>query len=311
LFFGICLGIPAYCQASSTFTFSDGTTTSCRTSSGKIVEQVYLPQLAANFVVAGYTGVTTSLPDGSARITWNIGKLNSLSAAPHDYIYFHECAHAHVPTSDELVANCVGLVDMREAGRSSPGVESELQVFHAALGDMGPPYGTGSQFWAKTAQCAAGVPPKQQIPSDSSLTTTCRFQSGPLAGQTIDFGGRPGVTPAMIGAQCTDGNSSYGIAVRMSGPTAAAGIVGNWKGVLTGAAGKLTLIFHIAEDGAGTVDSVSQGAFGLPMQYSMNGNRIKMVVPSVGAVYAATVTGNRMTGLFSQGGDLPLQLDRQ
>jgi hypothetical protein len=65
--------------------------------------------------MGGYTGVTNVAPNGSAQINWNVQKLSSLPPAAHDFIYFHECAHAHVPTSDELLANCVGLVDMRKS----------------------------------------------------------------------------------------------------------------------------------------------------------------------------------------------------
>src|SRR3954465_3894057 len=81
------------------FTFSDGTTIACRSFDGRAVEEVILPSLAAPFLHGGYTGVTIVNPDGSARTTWDGGKLDALPAAVHDFIYFHECAHAKVPTS--------------------------------------------------------------------------------------------------------------------------------------------------------------------------------------------------------------------
>jgi hypothetical protein len=62
----------------------------------------------------------------------------------HDYIFFHECAHARVPTVDEIQANCAGLVDMRAAGRAGPAVEARLAAF----------YGAGSGYWAGTLKCA-------------------------------------------------------------------------------------------------------------------------------------------------------------
>jgi hypothetical protein len=43
-------------------------------------------------------------------------------------------------------------------------------------------------------------------------TTVCRFQTGPLAGQTRDFGGAPGAKPFAKGAPCTDGKDSVGVA---------------------------------------------------------------------------------------------------
>jgi hypothetical protein len=46
-----------------------------------------------------------------------------------------------------------------------------------------------------------------------SLTTTCRFLSGPRAGQTQDFTGLTAATPMSIGNSCSDGESSRGIAI--------------------------------------------------------------------------------------------------
>jgi hypothetical protein len=150
-----------------------------------------------------------------------VQKLASLPPSAHDFIYFHECAHAHVPTSDELVANCIGLVDMRGAGRSSPAIEAQLAQFHAALGYMGPRYGVGATYWNETVQCAnrtaPGGPTSVATPSDSSgTTTTCHFTSGPLSGQVIDFHGRAGVVPAAVGSPCSDGVASAGFAVPAS-----------------------------------------------------------------------------------------------
>lgn len=44
-------------------------------------------------------------------------------------------------------------------------------------------------------------------------TTICRFQTGPLAGQTRDFAGSAGFKPFAQGAPCTDGHDSVGVAV--------------------------------------------------------------------------------------------------
>ena len=62
----------------------------------------------------------------------------------HDLIFFHECAHAQIPTTDELRANCVGLKMMRAAGKGGFAVESKLAAF----------YGPGNDYWARTLKCA-------------------------------------------------------------------------------------------------------------------------------------------------------------
>ena len=48
------------------------------------------------------------------------------------------------------------------------------------------------------------------------ITTVCRFNSGPRAGTSFDF--QPyGVQPIPVGAPCTDGQGSNGVAVASSG----------------------------------------------------------------------------------------------
>src|SRR5262245_25637457 len=107
------------------FTFSNGQSITCRSFLNQPVTEVGLPTLSGPFHT-GYTGVTTVAPNGLAQITWDVQKLAMLPPAVHDFIYFHECAHAHVPTSDELKANCVGLADMRAAGMASPQIEAQI-----------------------------------------------------------------------------------------------------------------------------------------------------------------------------------------
>ena len=65
-----------------------------------------------------------------------------LASAPdveHDFVFFHECAHARTGTLDELEANCVGLVDMRKAGRAGRDVEAKLAAYHRRQGYLGEP----------------------------------------------------------------------------------------------------------------------------------------------------------------------------
>jgi hypothetical protein len=131
------------------FTFSDGKSMSC-VAGGKTVEEV---DADAGQGALGFTGKTVRTSTGF-QIVWNSAKLKALPPDVHDYIFFHECAHARVPTVDEIQANCVGLQDMRAAGRAGSAVESRLGAF----------YGPGSGFWASTLACAnaAATAPKTQ-----------------------------------------------------------------------------------------------------------------------------------------------------
>jgi hypothetical protein len=118
---------------------------------GRAVVEIDGPS-GSKVVQLGRTGITEPLGSGYV-IQWNAGKLDQLPPAMHDLIFFHECAHAQVPTTDELRANCAGLLAMRAAGRAGFAVESRLAAF----------YGPGSQYWANTLQCAnadVAPPPK-------------------------------------------------------------------------------------------------------------------------------------------------------
>jgi len=121
------------------FTFADGTSTSC-VAGGKQVTEV---DAEPNQAGLDFTGKTVRMSSGFV-IIWNAERLKALPPEVHDYLFFHECAHARVPTADELKANCAGLQDMRAAGRAGFAVESRLGAF----------YGSGSDYWARTLQCA-------------------------------------------------------------------------------------------------------------------------------------------------------------
>ena len=125
----------------SAFTFADGTTTRCTARRGAVAE-VAAPA-GHPVVVRGRIAITEAAASGY-RIIWNEAQLNTLPPEMHDFIFFHECAHALVPTQDELTANCVGLQIMRAAGRGGFAVESRLAAF----------YGAGSEYWRKTLECA-------------------------------------------------------------------------------------------------------------------------------------------------------------
>jgi len=123
------------------FTFVDGTSMRCLVA-GSSVEEVPAPP-SHPIVTRGRIAVTQKVGPGY-RIVWNEAQLKALPPEMHDFIFFHECAHASVPTQSEITANCVGLQAMRTAGRAGFGVESKLAAF----------YGQNNQYWSKTLSCA-------------------------------------------------------------------------------------------------------------------------------------------------------------
>jgi hypothetical protein len=127
--------------AAAAFTFDDGTTVQC------FVGGVAVPEVAmtASLPPATLRRVALTERIGSGyRILWNEAQLKGLPREMHDFIFFHECAHASVPTQNEVTANCVGLQAMRAAGRAGFAVESKLAAF----------YGPDSQYWRETLACA-------------------------------------------------------------------------------------------------------------------------------------------------------------
>jgi hypothetical protein len=132
------------------FTFSDGTTARC-TAAGNIVPESDVSQGEEKVL---FTGKVVAEGNGY-RMLWNMEKLNTLPAEMHDYLFFHECAHARLPTRDETQANCAGLIEMRASGKAGPDVESKIAAF----------YGPDSAYWTRTLQCANKGAPNARQPA--------------------------------------------------------------------------------------------------------------------------------------------------
>ena len=127
------------------FTFADGTTAEC-VAAGRVVPESNAPP--GHWIVQKGRIAITGQAGSGYQIIWNAQQLAKLPPEMHDFIFFHECAHARVPTQDEVKANCQGLKDMRAAGRAGFAVEAKL----AAI------YGPGSTYWEETRKCADGKP---------------------------------------------------------------------------------------------------------------------------------------------------------
>ena len=128
------------------FTFSDGTTMRCLVG-GEPIEEMIAP--ASHPVVSRGRIALTERAGSSYRIIWNQAQLKALPREVHDFIFFHECAHASVPTQSEVMANCVGLQAMRTAGRGGFAIESKLAAF----------YGPDNAYWRQTVSCANAFKP--------------------------------------------------------------------------------------------------------------------------------------------------------
>ena len=140
----IAVGALAAAPAANAFRLSDGSSIQC------VVRGVAAREYAApadDPIMRDRTGMT--FPEGKGYATaWNMTKLAALPPAVHDFLFFHECAHALIPTSNELAANCGGLKDMRAAGRAGPTVEGKLAAF----------FGAGNAYWESTVKCADRPP---------------------------------------------------------------------------------------------------------------------------------------------------------
>jgi len=93
------------------------------------------------------------------------------------------------------------------------------------------------------------------------------------------------------------------------------GIVGTWLGTLDVGAMKLRLAFHIAANAQGgftsTFDSLDQNANGLAVQETtFADNKLHLNMPGVRAQYDGTLNGDQITGTFTQGAAIPLNLKR-
>jgi CubicO group peptidase (beta-lactamase class C family) len=97
----------------------------------------------------------------------------------------------------------------------------------------------------------------------------------------------------------------------MTGQTTSPVVVGDYAGVL----GPLHLVLHLQRDAAGklsgSLDSLDQGALGIPCsEFVLSGAQFGFNVPAVSGTYSGTVSadGKTITGTWDQGKPMPLVL---
>lgn len=75
---------------------------------------------------------------------------------------------------------------------------------------------------------------------------------------------------------------------------------GDWRGTLQAGAVKLRLALHLGE--TSTLDSLDQGAMGIPARMTRDGRRITVTIEQVGRIEGElSEDGNQITGFLNQG----------
>lgn len=98
---------------------------------------------------------------------------------------------------------------------------------------------------------------------------------------------------------------------------APAAVAGDWEGALDTGAGQLRLVLHLTAGAGGawaaTLDSVDQGAMGIPVSsVSLKGGKLNLTVDAVHGEYEGTVNtdASAIEGTWTQGAPLPLNFKR-
>ncbi len=101
-------------------------------------------------------------------------------------------------------------------------------------------------------------------------------------------------------------------------PTWAQGVAGDWLGTLKVGSAELRLLMHLTSSGdgklKGTLDSIDQGANGIPIDsIELVGDKLHFTSAVINGSYQGTVNpdNNHIDGTWTQGQPLPLQFARQ
>jgi hypothetical protein len=154
----------AYSPLSQAFQRSDGTTVSCRVSTPFGV-QAAIEEFVAAKSLGNFTAETKRLSNGQWRIRFDERLQEYRYPLMADLVFYHECAHAQLPTTSELLANCEAIRRMREEGLLDAVKEQMLGEIFANLRNVPIKYAAnGKAYWAATVECAAEPRTKQMSP---------------------------------------------------------------------------------------------------------------------------------------------------
>ena len=92
-------------------------------------------------------------------------------------------------------------------------------------------------------------------------------------------------------------------------------ITGDWHGTLKSSGPEFRIVIHISKAGngalQGTFDSVDQGAKGVPLtSVTLDGATFKFTIDVAKVSYEGKVSGDTISGTWSQAQSLPLEFER-
>ncbi|MGH9733267.1 MAG: hypothetical protein ACRD8A_01595 [Candidatus Acidiferrales bacterium] len=100
-------------------------------------------------------------------------------------------------------------------------------------------------------------------------------------------------------------------------PARSQSVTGEWRGALKVASTELHLVLHVSSDKAGvlhaSLDSVDQGAFGIPVtSVTLKGSKLEFNVASIHGSYEGVLKsgGQSLNGTWTQGQSFPLNFTR-
>lgn len=101
--------------------------------------------------------------------------------------------------------------------------------------------------------------------------------------------------------------AAFGLGVAGASRASADGFYGVWFGALDLGSGQLRLKLEVAEGPRATLYSLDQGGAPIPAgETRINGDRIFVTWPVIGARFEGQLTGGKIVGTFTQGSALPL-----
>jgi len=82
----------------------------------------------------GFFAFTSKLPNGGWLTRYNLALAQTVPSDVLIFLFYHECAHAQVPTASEAVADCVGLRSMQSDMTVTPAMIADITRAYAARG---------------------------------------------------------------------------------------------------------------------------------------------------------------------------------